>query len=737
MSFNVFTKDVGLNFSHGETSATSTDYLASGFHSVGDNVFSASNGIHIIVPQISGTRNTFDALVVNLENRTNVRESHSSSSGVGLSTDLAESEGLMASMNIGTSGSRNTYLNEAYIRGAVDFTRAEVTNQGCCVMDITNSGASYRYVPMEEVHKSRNFAIGLSGLDLSSADAFAYSLGRGLASAASSAGVGMLASEAGLGGFVSTIAASLAGAYVNSEVMPQIRDDNHRPTGLGSNSTVSYEHNGQGFNAINLDFDKSELDAVINKIKENIFTEALDRKLTTKQAVHKVQKTVEQFTQEVAEEKAKVDTMAELIDDTEKSLRDEIKSSIGDSEVKKLAEGKSISTENRAKVVKSLSKSIQRLVKEKAKLNLHASSKLNEVQQASLQTQNELIDEKLQQYSLLSKFLSRTESPKLNRSNSADNLLQDTYIRQGQRAFGIVADSFISLAHEADSMNYHDYVELQRSRLPVEAQNNPEVLAKMGVGYALYKGAAKVGQEISELDDATGNVVSGAMHKLGEGFEWLGTHTRRFIRDDLGFSQRVGQNTGDVVQIAAEIFAPSTVIKGVGSVSRIVGASKFSSALGEKFGLFKGDVSAAKIGLNWNGAILGEQSYGMAFENYLATLPEFSGIRLPKNFKTFDFWNWKTGRAVSAKTLNTNTPARLLNPDGIYSTLKGYVDKTLDFTQYGKGLKKPITGADILSREIQLGIPANTGKAQMEQIQRAVDYGKLNNVDIKITRIGK
>ena len=96
MSFNVFTKDVSLNFSHGETSAVSTDYLASGFHSVGDNVFSAGNGIHIIVPQISGTRNTFDALVVNLENRANIHESHSSSSGVGLSTNLAESAGLMA-----------------------------------------------------------------------------------------------------------------------------------------------------------------------------------------------------------------------------------------------------------------------------------------------------------------------------------------------------------------------------------------------------------------------------------------------------------------------------------------------------------------------------------------------------------------------------------------------------------------------------------------------------------------
>lgn len=166
--------------------------------------------------------------------------------------------------------------------------------------------------------------------------------------------------------------------------------------------------------------------------------------------------------------------------------------------------------------------------------------------------------------------------------------------------------------------------------------------------------------------------------------------------------------------------------------------STFSKAkVSELFRISKGDVSGAKIGLNWEGAIGGERGYGMAFENYLATLPEFSEIRLPKNFKTFDFWDADTGRAISAKTLNTNTPARLLNPEGIYSTLKGYVDKTLDFTQYGKGLPEPVTAAKIKTREIQLGIPANTGKAQMDQIRRAIDYGRLNNVDIKITRVGK
>ena len=267
------------------TSATSTDYLASGFHSVGDNVFSAGNGIHIIVPQISGVRNTFDALVVNLENRANAHESHSSSSGVGMSTNLAESAGLMASMNLGASGSRNTYLNEAYIRGAVDFTRAEVTNQGCCVMDITNAGASYRYVPMEEVHESSSFAIGLSGLDLSSPDAFAYSLGRGLASTAASAGVGMLASEAGLGGFVSSLAASLAGAYVNSEVMPQMHDAEHRPTGLGSTGTVEMEHDSRGFRSTQIDFDRTEFNHVIDQVKAKVFDEALDKGLSTQEAV--------------------------------------------------------------------------------------------------------------------------------------------------------------------------------------------------------------------------------------------------------------------------------------------------------------------------------------------------------------------------------------------------------------------------------------------------------------------
>ena len=127
----------------------------------------------------------------------------------------------------------------------------------------------------------------------------------------------------------------------------------------------------------------------------------------------------------------------------------------------------------------------------------------------------------------------------------------------------------------------------------------------------------------------------------------------------------------------------------------------------------------------------------MAFENYIATLLEFKNFRLPKNFKTFDFWFERNGRAVSVKTLDTNKASYLLNPNNVYNRIKQYVDKTLEFTEYRKGLQEPITAAKIKTREIQLGIPADTGIAQMRQIQRAIEYGKLNNVKIEITRIGK
>ena len=579
-NFNIFTMDMAAYASQGETHSEHVEYQPSLFKSCGDNVFRAGESIEIVIPQIEGTRNVFDAILVSLENRANEQKVHSSTHGVTISTNSLEAAALTAGANIGTSSSHHTFLNDAYIRGATDFMHSHVKNQGCLVMNIENAGASYQYVPASEVNDSSSFAIGLSGLDLTSVDAFAYSLGRGLASSAASAGVGLAASKAGLGGFISSIAASLAGAYINSEVIPQPRDAMHKPVGLGSNGNVSYDRDGNGFNAVGIEFDRAEFNVIINRVKEHIFNEALDKGASTEATVRKVQKAVKQ----ISEEKAKVDVTAEQVDETESNLKAEIISAIGDAEVQKLAEGKNVSNASKVEVVRALSKSIKKLERQKAELNLHAPINQNEVQAASLQSQNELIDEKILLYSTFCDALSQSNSG-MTRSSSLDDLLQDTFIRQGQMAFGTVGAAFSSLAHEANSMSRHDYVELQRSRLPAEARDNPEVLAKLGMGYVFYKGVAKLGDGLSALDDITCNVVSGAMRKFGEGCEWLGTHTRRLLRDDLGLSQRLAQNAGDVVQLIAEFFAPGAVAKGISSASKIVGAAKFKNKLLVNYGL--------------------------------------------------------------------------------------------------------------------------------------------------------
>ena len=43
----------------------------------------------------------------------------------------------------------------------------------------------------------------------------------------------------------------------------------------------------------------------------------------------------------------------------------------------------------------------------------------------------------------------------------------------------------------------------------------------------------------------------------------------------------------------------------------------------------------------------------------------------------------------------------------------------------------------IKSREIRLGIPADTGLAQMQQIKKAITYGKTQNVNVVIIEVGK
>jgi hypothetical protein len=110
----------------------------------------------------------------------------------------------------------------------------------------------------------------------------------------------MLASEAGLGGFVSSLAASLAGTYVNSEIMPQRNfsdDPNWKPSALGSTGSVEFGHDGHGFHATNVDFNQQAFKETIDSLKAKIFEQCLDQNVSVEEAVFLARKTESDLTE--------------------------------------------------------------------------------------------------------------------------------------------------------------------------------------------------------------------------------------------------------------------------------------------------------------------------------------------------------------------------------------------------------------------------------------------------------
>ncbi|WP_338524392.1 hypothetical protein NUH87_01475 [Pseudomonas batumici] len=123
----------------------------------------------------------------------------------------------------------------------------------------------------------------------------------------------------------------------------------------------------------------------------------------------------------------------------------------------------------------------------------------------------------------------------------------------------------------------------------------------------------------------------------------------------------------------------------------------------------------------------------MPWEDYLGTqLP--AGSRLPPNFKTFDFYDPSTGTAISAKTLDTTTAAKLANPSQVYSSLKGNIDAAAAFETYTLG-SVPLESGMIAARELRVAIPSGTTPAQWAQISRAVEYGKSQGVKLIISTV--
>ncbi|EHL4433065.1 VENN motif pre-toxin domain-containing protein [Salmonella enterica] len=141
-------------------------------------------------------------------------------------------------------------------------------------------------------------------------------------------------------------------------------------------------------------------------------------------------------------------------------------------------------------------------------------------------------------------------------------------------------------------------------------------------------------------------------------------------------------------------------------------------------------VSASDIGLKWG---KGNMKQGMPWEDYVGkSLP--ADARLPPRFKTFDYYDGATKTAVSAKSLDTQTLSRLNKPNQLYSKVKGDIDAAAKFKEYALSGRE-LTPSMISNREIQLAIPVNTTKTQWTEINRAIEYGKIQGVKVTITQV--
>jgi filamentous hemagglutinin len=123
---------------------------------------------------------------------------------------------------------------------------------------------------------------------------------------------------------------------------------------------------------------------------------------------------------------------------------------------------------------------------------------------------------------------------------------------------------------------------------------------------------------------------------------------------------------------------------------------------------------------------------GKAFEDALEASGDF-GQRLHPNSKTFDFFDPVSGNATSVKTLELLTDPRLRNPKQIYSTLTRYIDQAVDYKDSGRGID--IRAAQIKSKAIVIAVEGGGSKAQLAQIQRAVDYAKGRGLPIQIITV--
>lgn len=144
----------------------------------------------------------------------------------------------------------------------------------------------------------------------------------------------------------------------------------------------------------------------------------------------------------------------------------------------------------------------------------------------------------------------------------------------------------------------------------------------------------------------------------------------------------------------------------------------------------RGWPTVSNPGIVWGRGI---QEQGIPWEDHLESVAR-SGDRLPKTFRTFDFFDFRSGAATSAKTLDTRANGYRTQPEAVFRRLKSIVDASLQFPGEVKGATV-IRRSMVRVRIIEVAVPDELDPAQMMSIKRAIENAAKRSVILRVTRI--
>ena len=224
---------------------------------------------------------------------------------------------------------------------------------------------------------------------------------------------------------------------------------------------------------------------------------------------------------------------------------------------------------------------------------------------------------------------------------------------------------------------------------------------------------------------------------LAPAFSGIASEAAAFIKDPKTYC--LANPAGCTVGVEAAICTaagtacpPSSLVPvvKVPSGTANVAANAGATVAGKAVPGVASTVEQATTGIQWGKGIQGQ---GLPWEDYLAMqLPV--GSRLPANFKTFDFYDPLAQTAISAKTLDTTTVAKIADPSQVYYSLKSNVDAAANFEAARLG-DVSLTKDMITTRELLVAVPASTTAAQWDQISRAIQYGESQGIKVIVTPV--